>query len=502
VGDQFDAQSNTAVEAVFERQLSEILAHCHNGLLAGLPAPLPTIAVAAIAVAYSGGLDSSALLHLAHAYARKHGLQIFAFHIHHGLSPHADAWLGHCAAAAAQLGVGFEARRVTLERRDKTGIEEAARLKRYAALGELCRSYQAPILLTAHHQDDQAETVLLQLLRGSGVAGLSGMDRYNRAPDLLGSPDLVMARPLLGMARADLEWFVAARGCAYVEDESNADPRYARNALRQLVLPTLAQHFPGFPQRFARSAQHVQSAQRLLIELAAEDLAVCGDGDCLGLPQLRQLSADRCNNLLRYWFGTRGLRMPSTAWLDQLRSQLFAARDDAQLCVTHPDCHIQRYRDRVHIVTRLAADALEVPPQAFCWNGEAQMRFDDFRGVLHFDPAKQGFDVNWLRAQGMQMAYRSGGERLKLAANRPTKSMKYHYQAFDVPPWERERLPLVFMVDSVAGSPLTGQRRLLYAAGIGAESQFLSRADSAQARISLRWQADVAGQVVKPDFPN
>jgi tRNA(Ile)-lysidine synthase len=451
--------------------------------------------IGAIAVALSGGLDSSVLLHLAHGYAVREGLTLFAFHIHHGLSPNADAWLAHCAHETEQLGVAFFSHHITIGAVGgglKNGVEEAARLKRYAALGQLCRTHHAPLLLTAHHQDDQAETVLLQLLRGSGVAGLSGMDLVNSAPDLLGSAELTMARPLLMVARTDLAAWASGHNIAFVEDESNTDPRYARNALRQLVLPALAQYFPGFQQRFARSAQHAQAAQRLLIELAAQDLTQCQDGACLDIAALQQLSADRCYNLLRYWFGVHGLRMPSTAWLSELRGQLLDARSDAQLRVTHPDCELRRHRNRAYIVPRFAQEAADVAPQTFYWQGEPSIRFAAFGGVLHFDPAtsaEPGIDAAWLRAQSLQIAYRSGGERLKLAANRPTKSLKYHYQAFDVPAWERERLPLVLA--KISGSPAA---QLLFAAGIGMDCHYLGNQPNAAEpqiqRVRLRWQPD------------
>jgi tRNA(Ile)-lysidine synthase len=364
-----------------------------------------------------------------------------------------------------------------LRHSDKSGVEEAARISRYAALGDLCRQHQVPLLLTGHHLDDQAETVLLQLLRGSGAAGLSGMDRWNTAPTLLGDDQLLMARPLLKVSRAALEQYAAAQQLTYIEDESNHDPRYARNALRQQVMPVLAQYFPGFQERFSRSAGHMQTTQRLLIDLAAQDMALCADGACLDLQQVRQLSGERIDNLLRYWFGLHHLRMPSSAWLSEMRQQLLEAKADAQLCVTHPDCHIRRHRNRVFLTPRDDADRSEIEPQAFRWSGEAEMRFPQFGGVLHFDQAEQGIAADWLRAQPLQIQYRSGGERLKLALNRPTKSVKYHYQAFDVPPWERERLPLV-----------SSGKQILFAAGIGMDC--LQLATGPGPHICLRWQAD------------
>lgn len=438
----------------------------------------------AMAIALSGGLDSSVLLHLAHDYARRHDIALFAFHIHHGLSVNADVWAQHCAHVCAGLGVVFEARRVTLQQQAISGTEEAARKSRYAALGALCREHDVKLLLTAHHLDDQAETVLLQLLRGSGPAGLSGMDRANAAPDLLGNPDLVLARPLLSASRQQLAAYVAARQIAHIDDESNHDPRFARNALRQQVMPALALAFPGFQQRFARSAQHAQSAQRLLTELATQDLAACLDGECLDLVQLRVLSLDRCYNLLRHWFGTRQLRMPSTAWLAQMLAQALEARADAQLLVTHPDCHVRRHRERLYLTPKLPAlagmrdddDDEERPGQSFVWHGEAELAFPAYGGTLHFDAAGQGLDAGWLRGRALTIDFRKGGERLRLALKRPAKSLKYHYQHCAVPAWERARLPIVGAPDG-----------LLFAAGIGMDCSHFG-ADGA-ACVALRWVA-------------
>ena len=425
------------------------------------------------------------LLHLASNWCRQHGVSLFAFHVHHGLSPNADAWLAHVEAAAAALGATVDHRRVAVEQ-GGAGIEAAARKLRYRALGELCREHGAGLLLTAHHLDDQAETVLLQLLRGSGPAGLSGMDAANSAPELLGNPSLVMARPLLPLARAELEAYADEHGLAWVEDESNHDPRYARNALRHTVMPALAQAFPGFQQRFARSAAHAQSAQRLLDELAAQDLAASLVDGAVDVARVRAMSLDRAYNMLRHWFRQQGLAMPSTAWLVEMVAQLVEARHDAQLLVTHPACHIRRHRDRLYITPKLADLAgmrdpddegvIEKLGEGFSWKGEASLVFPAYGGVLHFEAAEVGFDAAWLRAQPLVIDFRKGGERLKLAPNRPTRGLKAHYQAADVPAWERARLPIV-----------SSGADLLYAAGLGMDCHHFSQ--DAGERIALRWES-------------
>ncbi|HJU71323.1 MAG TPA: tRNA lysidine(34) synthetase TilS [Paucimonas sp.] len=465
-----DKQGRTAsVTDAFERALGEIRTR--------VCASISTATRFSIAVGYSGGLDSSVLLHLVHQYAVARNIDVFAFHIHHGLSANADDWLAHCERQCARLGIVFGSRRADLGGRHESGTEEAARIGRYAALGELCRIHQIPVLLTAHHQDDQAETVLLQLLRGSGVAGLSGMDIANTAADLLGDPHLIIGRPLLALSRAALQSFADEANIAHIDDESNADTRYARNAVRHEVMPILAKRFPGCQERFARSAKHAQSAQRLLEELAAQDLQGCIDGACLDIGQLKRLNLDRIDNLLRHWLGLRGVRMPSTSWLIEMRTQLLEAKADAQIHVAHPDCDIRRYRDRLFLTPKSSIDPSSVPPSAFRWNGEAQLPFLSYGGILHFETASQGIDAEWLRRQDLSLRFRYGGERLKLASNRSTRSLKHHYQALNVPAWERERLPLVTLDDHV-----------LFAAGIGMDCHHFST--STGSCICFRWQPD------------
>lgn len=441
----------------------------------------------AIAVALSGGLDSMVLLRLAHAVARARGADLFALHVHHGLSPNADAWRERCRDAADALGVPFDARDVQVTP-GGSGIEAAARKRRYAALGDMCRAHGVGLLLTAHHLDDQAETVLLQLLRGSGPAGLSGMDAANRAPTLLGDASLVMARPLLDIPRTTLEAVAVREGIAWVEDESNLDPRYARNALRHGAMPALAAAFPGFQQRIARAAGHMRSTRRLLDDLAAGDLAACLDGDAVDLARLRTFSRDRIDNLLRHWFARRGIAMPSTAWLAQMVTQLLSARDDAQPLVRHPDCEVRRHRERLYLVPHAPELAGMRDPdddgiivkhaQRFAWRGEASLAFPDYGGILHFDPSGRGFDAGWLRAQALEIDFRKGGEKLKPAPNRPTRSLKHLFQADGVPAWERTRLPVVWR--------RTGNgAELLFAAGLGMDCR---HADDGEGRIALRWE--------------
>ena len=453
---------SASVEDAFERALGDILARV-------------SAFKGRVAVAYSGGLDSAALLHLTCGYARAHGLELFAFHVHHGLSKNADSWLIHCERECAVLGIRFDARCVALAATGRDGVEQAARTARYAALGELCRLHDVPLLLTAHHQDDQAETVLLQLLRGAGLPGLSGMALVNDAPSLLGGVVPVLGRPLLGVVRVELEGFVSRQGITYIEDESNEDIRYARNALRHKIAPVLGVHFSGYQERLARTAKHVQAAQRLLNELGALDWQTCGTGGRINMTRFRALSDDRQDNLLRYWFSLHCMRMPSTAWLVEMRTQLLHAREDAQVCVILPDCEVRRHRDQAFLIPRMPPPSVGNTTRAFRWQGEQHIPFPEFGGVLYFDSATEGLDPGWLTQQALEIRWRQGGEKLKLAPGRPTRSLKHHYQALDIPVWERQRLPLV-----LAGGGL------IFAAGIG--MNWAGMPETRGSLIGLRWE--------------
>jgi tRNA(Ile)-lysidine synthase len=482
------ASPQALLDNVFERALETILARVFISAPDGAARTSTSTSTSeglAIGIAYSGGLDSSVLLDLAATYAQQRNIRLHAFHVHHGLSPNADNWTRHCEEQCLRLGVAFDCRRIVLDP-GREGIEQAARKGRYAALGEMCRLHGVDLLLTAHHLDDQAETVFLQLLRGSGVAGLSGMEESNTAPDLLGDTRPFIGRPLLQVSRAMLEASRSARNISHIEDESNSDPRFARNALRGKAMPLIADAFPGFQQRIARSARHAASAQRLLNELAMQDFANCADGSdagCLDLSRARVLSQDRIDNLFRYWFAEKGMRMPSTAWLTEMQEQLFNAAEDAQLKVTHPDGEIHRYRGKAFLTRRL--DGVEDPePIHFRWNGEPEIRFPSFHGVLHFAQQEQGaaegqgkgIERNWLLEQQLVLRPRGPGDQLKPAFNRPRRALKYHYQALGIPPWYRPHLPVI---GAAAG-------KLIFAAGIGPD-----RANAPPGEVIVSWKSDL-----------
>ena len=430
----------------------------------------------ALAIAYSGGLDSTVLLHLAHNWVVKKGGRLVAFHIHHGLNRNAQVWLTHCQQVCASLGIDFDARRVTLQDTGE-GIEAAARSARYADLADLCRCHGMHLLLTAHHEDDQAETVLMQLLRGSGTAGLSGMDMLGTVPGEAEDSGLLLLRPLLSISRRAIENWAKRQQLKWVEDDSNQDIRYARNALRQRVMPVLSDLFPGFASRLSRSARHMQAAERLLATLAEADYQTCRIGDGLDVRQMAYLDADRFNNLLRFWLHLHGVRMPSTAWLDEARSQLLNAGPDAQVKLALGDVLIRRYQQRLVLLLMKETHSAPLPVTwrlPIFWRGESRMFLAPFDGTLLFEPAMEGVEAKWLRSQLLYAAAYCGRAVFKAHALRPSRLIKAHYQEKGVPPWERHRLPLLYAGDT-----------LFFAAGIGMAAACTAKGGD---RIRIVWQ--------------
>lgn len=275
--------------------------------LASWVAPLP------LAVAYSGGADSTALLHAA---AERWPGQVHALHVHHGLQHAADAFEAHCARTCAALGVPLHVGRVDARHAAGESPEDAARRARYATLAALAQAHDLQHIALAQHADDQVETMLIALSRGAGLDGLAGMPRQMQRHGVS------FHRPLLEVHASALREWIAATSTAYVEDPSNADLRYTRNRIRQQLLPPLAAALPQYRETFARSARNAARASALLADLAARDLADAGLPPTLAA--LRILPRDRLANALRYWLKREHAAVPSEAQLEQLLDQIDA----------------------------------------------------------------------------------------------------------------------------------------------------------------------------------
>jgi tRNA(Ile)-lysidine synthase len=388
-------------------------------------------------VALSGGGDSVALL----SALSEAGWRTRAVHIDHGLHQDSGRWADACAALCSKLGVSCRIERIRVTGIQERGYEAAAREARYARLREVLGAGE--VLLTAHHQDDQAETVLLQMLRGAGVAGTSAMAEV--APFGLGR----LARPLLSFRRVALRTYLEAKGITWIEDESNQDLARARNVIRHRILPKLTEYWPSAIATLARSARHAAQAQALLGELAAQDLAaVDGGKGSLAMSRLARLSAARQSNLIRFWLRGRGLSMPSEAQLGEIL-RIVADRPLSGLAVVQwPGATVRRYRDSL-VASDACAALVDWDPQE--WDLAAPLVILATGVRLRSQPAiGTGLSLARLAGRRVSVRPRVGGEMCRLAGNRYRRSLKKLLQESAVPPWERARLPLLYVGEDLA----------------------------------------------------
>jgi len=380
-----------------------------------------------VAVALSGGVDSVVLLHLL-----KERKGVSAIHVHHGLSRNAGAWAAFCRKLCKAWGVPLKVSKVKVARGGK-GLEAAARAARYEAFAE-CK---ADVIALAHHLDDQAETVLMNLLRGAGTRGASGMQPLARFQGKL------LARPLLDVPRESILLHARTHGLEWIEDESNADESLTRNFVRRRLGPLIAERFPQWKQSLARAARHFSRR-----EAGAEEL-------------------------LRSYLREKGLKAPSEAKLIEMLKQLTSG--GARTKLEHDGATLRVYRGKLILdKERAAAPFCELP-----WRGERHVPIPALGGELRFRSARgAGLDVDQLKRGSFVVRLRSGGERLQLDARRPRRTLKNLLQEAGVPPGERERLPLLCCGNDVVWAP-----------GLGIDVRY--RAQAKAAGLVPEWQKNV-----------
>ncbi len=385
-------------------------------------------------IALSGGLDSTVLAHALAATRERHGKSLLAVHVDHQLQAESSRWTDYCRDLAARFGIEFVAERVSVDNTESVGIEAAAREARYAVLERHTRGRDW--LLSAHHRNDQAETLLLNLMRGSGPAGLAGIGL------LMPFADGWLARPLIDVSRAALEAYAAAQDLRWLDDPSNDDLRFDRNYLRHDVLPALEGRWPGVIERLARSAELAGEAASMLDELAAIDLQrVGGRAARIDIEGLLELSEVRQRNLLRYAIRRAGLPVPGAARLATVIDSVLRAREDAQPLVAWPGAEVRRYRGTLYLLPPLGKPSWPPGGRAL---GDRPMALGPGMGALRLVPGAPRGLSGPVVEQGLQVRTRRGGEELKPAGRTPTKKLKKLLQDEGVVPWMRDRLPLVF----------------------------------------------------------
>lgn len=390
-------------------------------------------------VAYSGGLDSQVLLHALAAGREQLPAPVGALHINHNLQPDASAWAEQCRAVCAELGIAYRALSIQAHAQPGESPEAAARAARYQALADAVP--EGGVLLTAHHQDDQAETLLLQLVRGAGPKGLAAMPE--RA--LLG--DVPLLRPLLNVSRAALLDYAEQHRLRWLEDPTNASIEYDRNFLRHEVLPRVRMRWPAAGATLARAARHQAEAAGLLDDLAVVDAqSAAGSAPMsLSVAALLRLTAPRRANLLRYWLRQRRASMPSAAVLARIEADVLHAAPDAQPLVHWGGANLRRYRDALYL-----DDVLEEGDPSRCLDWSLDQTLCLVGGTLSADRTQgEGVAMRYLTDSRIQVRFRQGGEMLQPSGRREHHTLKHLFQDAGVPPWERERVPLLYLDDTL-----------------------------------------------------
>ena len=407
-----------------------------------------------LVVAFSGGLDSTVLLHALVAS----GFPASAIHVNHGLQSEAAKWQAHCEDACKTLGVELDVATVQVDDRDGQGPEAAAREARYAAF--IARLEPGDVLLSAHHLDDQAETLLLNLLRASGPLGLSGIPESRP----LGAGRLL--RPLLDVTRNELLTWAESQQLDWIVDPSNAQTGFDRNFLRHDVMPRLDERWPGAASRLARSAALLGESSLLLDELAAIDLEQHVDGR-IPVALLSQLDDARARNLLRFAARQQGLPLPPSTALSRILSELVTAREDAQPLVEWPGAEARRYRDILFLQPSLPG--LPVVEQNLLPGQTVEM---GSLGRLRAEPGSPSGVSPELAGNGLRITFREGGENLQPLGSDCGRALKKLLQEKGVFPWMRERIPLLY----------SGERLVAVA------DLWIDRSATASPGVGIRWE--------------
>lgn len=393
-------------------------------------------------IAYSGGLDSHVLLHMAAEYRKKFPIKLRAIHVHHQLNTKANAWVAHAEKICRALQIELVVRQVdaNLPEDVTESPEEYARQKRYQVFQELLSAQD--FLLTAHHADDQAETVLLQLLRGAGPKGLAAM------PIVKSLLPGYHARPLLLQTRASLLQYATLNQLQWIQDDSNDNVNFARNFIRHQVLPQLQTRWPALSATLTRSAQLCAEHEQLLQNFIAEDfLAVQGaKPNTLSVSQLRQLEPRRQRQVLRYWLQQLHFPLPSVSKMQHIQNDMLYAHEDKRPQVTWKNTELRRYRDDLYVMRPLMAhDAGKV----YHWDLAISKLLIPGIGCLHVHAGRGGLcrDIT-----SIEIRFRQMGEKFQLNNRSYRRTLKNFFQEQRVPSWLRDRIPLIFVQGELVGA--------------------------------------------------
>jgi len=400
----------------------------------------PYLNSSCIWIAYSGGCDSHVLLYSLAQLREELNINLKAIHINHGLSPLANEWEEHCREICEQLSISYLAISVNANQ-NRTSPEEAARIARYKEWKKLINKNE--VLLLAHHQDDQAETVLLQLLRGSGVKGLAAM------PAKQDFSQGRLCRPLLGYQRQELHSYAVDHNLNWIDDPSNFDTDFDRNFLRHDVIPLLESRWPALKRTLSRNASHQAEADQLLSELAFQDWHHVHLDNKIIVSSLLKLSEQRQRNVLRYWLSDIcELSLPDTIHLKRIMEEVITAAEDAKPEVIWRGGEVRRYQGFLYGIKNLPQSPEN---KVLLWRDLSQsLELGDASCLSSKVIMGQGLSQKKLQNSEISIRFRQGGEMCKPVGRGQTHQLKKLFQEWQVPPWQRAFVPLVYVNDELA----------------------------------------------------
>lgn len=386
-------------------------------------------------IAYSGGLDSHVLLHVCAELRKHYAILCKAIYINHGLSPNAMAWASHCDAVCRELNIDFISASITIHANQGDSLEAIARDTRYKAFAEYLNA--GDVLLTAHHQDDQAETVLLQLMRGAGPKGLAAM------PNIKSFAKGLHGRPLLGFSRKALEAYAHHHGLQWIEDESNRNVDFSRNFLRHDILPLLKKRWPSVTDTLSRVAEHCAEAQELIDATMDQHLAWVQCGAGLSIAMLLTFPAVIQRHVLRRWFLRLRFPIPSAVKMQQIQQTLLKAAEDKLPHIYWGHVELRRYKNVLYAMKRLL---VHDDTKSYVWDFSELLVLPNV-GHLHAElVAGQGLRKD---IKQVTVRFRQGGEFCRLPGREFHHDLKKLFQQWGVPPWERSRVPLLFVAETL-----------------------------------------------------
>lgn len=388
-------------------------------------------------IAYSGGLDSHVLLHICARLQKECGLTFKAIHVNHHLSPYAASWVKHCDAVCQSLDIDFISQSIHITLLQGDSLEAVARELRYKVFADYVNP--GDILLTAQHQDDQAETVLIQLMRGAGPKGLSAMPKIK--PFGIGGTH---GRPLLNVSRKAIEIYAREYELQWIEDESNKNIDFSRNFLRHDILPLLKKRWPSIADTLSRVAEHCAETQYLLDESIKQyvNAAKCGKG--LSIAKLLTFSSAIQRQVLRLWFSELHFPIPSVVKMQQIQQSFLQAGQDKSPYISWGHVELRRYQNVLHVMKKIF---LHDEKKEYQWDMNQPLLLPNI-GVLCSESKKgQGLKKNSIKQ--LKVRFRRGGEFCQLPGREFHHDLKKLFQQWSVPPWERTRVPLLFLEDKL-----------------------------------------------------